>query len=176
MADVGKIMDSLKQGSVGVQSSLDAVKWAREHARQVEQSLGRKGLKRMAQGMSEVVGGLGKVGQALMAEQETLKQASGQVAAVSADAQADEVLASLEPAGKQIADVPGRVQGLTGQVDALEATVATILKGAQPGPLLGKLEDIKKPLAGIVGSVTTAAQRNSELIAETRGEGSGGKA
>lgn len=171
MPEVGKIIDSLKQVSVGVQTSIDAVKRAREHARQVEQSLGRKGLKRMAQAMGEVVSGLGKVGQVLIAVQETLKQASGEVAAIPADAQADDVLAALEQAGKQIADVPGRAQRITRDVDGLQATVATILKGAQPGPLLGKLEDIKKPLAGIGGSVTTAGQRNSELMADTRAAG-----
>lgn len=176
MADVSKVLDSLKETSAGVQGGLDAVKRAREHARQVEQSLGRKGLKRMAQAMSGVVTGLGKVGQVLVDEQESLKQTSAQVAAVPADAAADVVLAALGPVGKQIADVPGRLQGLTGQLDGLQATVAAILKGAQPGPLIGKIEDVKKPVSNVVGLATTAGQRNTELIAATQAEGGGGKA
>lgn len=176
MAEVAKVVDVLKEGSSGLEAATGAVQRARHHARQVEQRLGKTGLKRMAHGLGEVVQGLGKIGQALVAEQKTLKDAAARVAAVPQDATGEDVVSALEPAGKQVGDVPGRLQGLSNQVDGLQTAVATVLKGSQPGPLLALLEDIKKPLPGVIGAVSTAVQRNDEVIGEAREAGDGGKA
>lgn len=154
-----------------MQAALTAVKQARDHAREVEQRLGRTGLPRMALTMGEVVTGLGNVGQALLAEKERLSTASGMVTGLPTGASAQEVLAVLEPAGRQLADVPGRLHDLTGPVEDLRAAVAATLKGAQPGPLLGKLEHVKKCLSGVADVVTVAGQRTGDLITDTRGAG-----
>ncbi|WP_109505846.1 DUF6244 family protein [Nocardioides speluncae] len=176
MAEVAKVVDALKEGASGLDAATGAVQRARHHARQVEQRLGKTGLTRMARGIGDVVQSLGKIGQALVAEQKTLGEAAARVATVPKDPTGDDVVSDLEPAGKQIGDIPGRLQGVSNQVDGLQSAVATVLKGSQPGPLLALLEDIKKPLPGVIGAVSAAVQRNDEVIGEARGAGDGGKA
>lgn len=122
----------------------------------------------MALTMGEVVTDLGNVGQALLAEQEELSTVSGMVTGLPSGATAEEVLTVLAPAGRQLADVPGRLHDLTGSVEQVRAAVAATLKGAQPGPLLGKLDQVKKSLSGVAEAVTVAAQRTDEVISYTR--------
>lgn len=176
MAEVTKVVDALKEGSTGLQAAIGSTQRARHHARQVEQRLGKTGLRRMATGVGEVVQGLGKIGQALVAEQKTLDDAAARVATVPDNPTGEDVVSDLEPAGKQIGDIPGRLHGVSSQVDGLQAAVGAVLKGSQPGPLLALLEDVKKPLPGVIGAVSTAVQRNDEVISEAREAGDGGKA
>lgn len=176
MAEVAKVVDALKEGSTGLQAAIGSAQRARNHARQVEQRLGKTGLTRMALGVGEVVQGLGKIGQALVAEQKTLDDAAARVVTVPQDPTGDDVVSALEPAGKQIGDIPGRLHGVSNQIDGLQTAVGAVLKGSQPGPLLALLEDVKKPLPGVIGAVSAAVQRNDEVISEAREAGDGGKA
>lgn len=168
IAELSQVSDALGQSAAAVQTALAAVKRAREHARQVEQRLGRAGLRRMALTMGEVVTDLGSVGRALLSEQEGLSTVSGMVAGLPSGATAEEVLTVLAPAGRQVADVPDRLHDLTGSVEQIRAAVAATLKGAQPGPLLGKLDGVKRSLSGVAEAVTVAAQRTGEVISYTR--------
>lgn len=174
-APIAAITELLEAASARAGAAEDALVRSRAHARQVEQSLGRKGLRKLAYRMGEVVAGLGRVGQALVSERATLTEYAGQVAAVPAEAVAGQVIAALEPVAKQLADVPARVQAASAKVDGLQAEVAATLRGATPGPLLAKLEQIKTPLTDVAASVSAAAQRTAELIAAARAAGGAGQ-
>lgn len=171
MAEVGAIAELLETASDRAKAAEDAVVRGRAHARQVEQSLGRKGLRKLAYRMGDVVTGLGRVGQALVAERATLTESACQVAAVPAEAAAEQVIAALGPVAKHLADVPARVQATSAKVDGLQAEVAATLRGATPGPLLARLEQIKAPLPEVVASVAAAVQRTHEMIAAARAAG-----
>lgn len=176
MAEVVGITERLDVASARTGAAVDAVLRSRAHARQVEQSLGRRGLRKMAYRMQDVVARLGRIGQALVAERVALTESASQVAAVPEGATADRVVAALEPVAKHLADVPMRVQDTSAKVDGLQADVSSVLKGATPGPLLAKLEQIKTPLPDVVAAVGAAAQQTAELIAVARDAGAAGRA
>jgi hypothetical protein len=173
MADVGKIAETLRQGSTGVDGALGAVERAGKHAEKVAAEANSAGFRRIAAGIGEVGAALKRTHQELAAQGRTIAEAAQRVAAVPDDASPEHVESSLGPIGKTAGDVPPQMQAISAQVDRLQATVAQVLRGGTPGPLLGLLEEIKKPLTGVVSAADTARKQVDETIGRARATGKG---
>ncbi|WP_161962422.1 DNA/RNA non-specific endonuclease [Nocardioides speluncae] len=171
MAEVGKILESLREASSGLDAAMAATRRGQKHAREVEQRLGRTGLRRMATEMGQVVKLMAKCGQAMVADQKLLAELATRTALVPDDASPDEVAASLGLVSGELQQLAGRLPGTAKNLDDSQAIVAMVLKGARPGPLLGRIEEIRAPLTGVLGSVEAARKCTDEMIAEVRDAG-----
>lgn len=171
VAEVGKILEALQDAAAGLDASMDAIRRGRSHAREVEQSLGRKGLRRMATEMGQVVKSLGQCGQAMVADQKILAELAARTASVPDDASPDEVAASLFFVSDGLGQLADRLPAIAKNLNNCQAIAAAVLKGARPGPLLGRIEEVKGPLASVHGSVEAARRRTDETIAEVRDAG-----
>lgn len=77
----------------------------------------------------------------------------------------------MEPAGSRLSDVE-RILGLgVDRVGQQQALVADILRGAQPGPLLGMLDEVAKPLRQGIEYAAVARKQTAEVVAEVRAAG-----
>lgn len=171
VAEVGKILESLREASSGLDASMDALRRGRSHAREVEQRLGRTGLRRMAAEMGQVVASLTQCGQAMVADQKVLSELAARTTSVPDDASPDDVAASLGVVAEALSQLAGRLPAIARKLDGSQAVVAATLKGARPGPLVGRIDEVKAPLTGVLSSVEAARKRTVETIAEVRDAG-----
>lgn len=171
VAEVGKILESLRDASSGLDAAMAATRRSRSHARDVAQRLGRTGLRRMATEMGKVVELMTKCSQAMVADQKLLTDLAARTASVPDDASQDEVAASLGLVSGELEQLVGRLPATAKKLNDSQAIVAMVLKGARPGPLVGRIEEIRAPLTGVLGSVQAARSRADELIAEVRDAG-----
>jgi hypothetical protein len=171
VTDVDEVVSSLQQVETAVRSAIGAAERAGRFAERLEQDLGKKGLRRMALRMREVSTSIRQTHKQLGVQAQTVASMSAAVSTAPVATDPTVALAALEPASSRLSDVE-RVLGLgVDRVGQQQALVADILRGARPGPLLGMLDEVAKPLRQGIECATTSRKQATELVAEVRAAG-----
>lgn len=160
--DISALTASLAAASTDLDGAVNVLQRAIRLARDSEQRMGRAGLRRIAYRLRDVVEDTRKSGQTLVAQRTAITETAARVQAVPDGATAEQVITALEPAVATLHDVPGHLGTATTNLRQLQATVADILKGAKPGPLIGLLGDVDtrvRQASAAVAEATTSAER-----------------
>jgi hypothetical protein len=171
MADTSKIVASLQQAMEGLGSAQQAAAQAGAGAQKVQSHAAQSGFRGVAEGVGQVVERLKRIQEMQAKEADTVKRTAEIVTQVTDDMSPAEIVSTLTPAAQQAGSVHTGTAGVLTEVDRAKTQVASVLRGGQPGPLIGLLDQIKQALLQVIGSIGEAKQVTDETIAEAQKTG-----
>ena len=164
MPDVGKTIAALQQVVEAAGQAQSAARQLDGRAQQVQSRAGANGFRGVADRVGAARNRLKQIREMQGGVAATAKCTAEMVRRVTEDMSPADVVSTLAPAAQQLGSASTAASATTAELDKLAAEIAAALRGGQPGPLIGLVNQVKQAMVRVVAGLGTAKKTVDDTI------------
>jgi len=171
MPDVSETVTALQQVAEAIGKVQSATAQFDARAQQVQNRVGGQGFRKMADRLGEARERLKPIREMQAGVAATTNRVTEMVQRVTDDMSPADVESTLSPAAQQVGSASAAATASTAQLNDLAAEIADILRGGNPGPLVGLVNQIKQATVQVASGLDKAKTTIEETITAARQTG-----